>query len=105
MGTEASIERELKVHHLVENKLVELGMQDGYLGEITAGLGDLYGAFDSGKELIEEFVGPNVDRERAADILVDFRTELRHIEGHIRSLKRPLEVFIDTLYGDTEDGE
>lgn len=105
MGTESSIQRELKVHRMVQSRLVELGIQDGRIGEITAGLGDLYGAFDTGTHLIDHFLSPTVDREKAADILIDFRTELRHIEGHIRSLKRPLEALIDTLYGDDGDGQ
>ena len=105
MDTKGALKRELQVHRLAGTKLAELGLKERDLGEVTAGLGDLYGAFDEGKRLIEQFVGRNGGRQAAADILVDLRVELMHIQSHIRSLKRPLEGFIDSLYGDDEDAE
>lgn len=105
MGTDAALQRELEIHRMVGSKLAQLGLKDHDLGEITAGLGDLYGAFEEGKRLIERFIRVNNDPEAAADILVDFRVELMHIQDHIRSLKRPLEGFIDSLYGDDTDGQ
>lgn len=103
MGTNAALQRELDIHRAIGKRLAQLGANDRDLGEIAAGLGDLFGAFAEGERAIERFLRPDSDRKAAADILVDLRVELMHIQGHIRSLKRPLEGFIDSLYGQEGD--